>query len=69
MINIKQINTLTTEEVKSEMEKAKLQKRIEFEFKHRRKDGSIRDVEVFSSNIPNWKQGCAAFDYPRHYRT
>ena len=50
-INIKQINTLTTEEVKSEMEKAKLQKRIQFEFKHRRKDGSIRDVEVFSSNI------------------
>ena len=50
-MKIEQINTLTSEEVKSEMEKALSQKRIQFEFKHRRKDGSIRDIEVFSSNI------------------
>ncbi len=50
-MNIEQINILTPEEVKKEMENARSQKRIQFEFRHRRKDGSIRDVEVFSSNI------------------
>jgi PAS domain S-box-containing protein len=50
-MKIEQINTLTPDEVKQEMEKALSQKRIQFEFKHRRKDGSIRDVEVFSSKI------------------
>jgi PAS domain S-box-containing protein len=50
-MKIEQINILTPEEVKLEMEKARFQNRIQFEFKHRRKDGSIRDVEVFSSNI------------------
>jgi PAS domain S-box-containing protein len=50
-MNINQINTLSPEEVKTEMEKARLLKRIQFEFRHRRADGSIRDVEVFSSKI------------------
>ncbi len=50
-MKINQINILTPEEVKMEMQKVISQKRVQFEFKHRRKDGSIRDVEVFSSNI------------------
>ncbi len=50
-MKVQQLNTLPPEEVKKEMEKVISQKRIQFEFKHRRKDGSIRDVEVFSSKI------------------
>ena len=50
-MKIYQINVLPPEEVNKEMQKVKSQKRVQFEFKHRRKDGSIRDVEVFSSNI------------------
>jgi PAS domain-containing protein len=33
------------------MEKARTKKRVHFEFRHRLADGSIRDVEVFSSRI------------------
>jgi len=33
------------------LEKAKDHKKVRFEFQHHRADGSIRDVEVFSSNI------------------
>ncbi|MFH1026112.1 MAG: PAS domain S-box protein [Nitrospirota bacterium] len=50
-MKIYDINTLPPEEVKKEMEKVRAQKRIHFEFRHRRADGSIRDVEVFSSKI------------------
>ncbi|MCX5819457.1 MAG: PAS domain S-box protein, partial [Deltaproteobacteria bacterium] len=50
-MNIQEINTLSPEDVKKEMEKAIKQKQIHFEFRHRRADGSIRDVEVFSSKI------------------
>jgi PAS domain S-box-containing protein len=50
-MRIQDINTLSPEEVKTEMEKAKAHTRIHFEFRHRRADGSIRDVEVFSSKI------------------
>ncbi|MFH1196867.1 MAG: ATP-binding protein [bacterium] len=50
-MKIDQINTLAPEEIKNGIEKVRLQKRVHFEFKHRRKDGSIRDVEVFSSKI------------------
>jgi len=45
------INTLSPDDVKKEMEKATTLKRIYFEFRHRRADGSIRDVAVFSNNI------------------
>ncbi|MBC2710154.1 MAG: PAS domain S-box protein [Desulfosarcina sp.] len=45
------INTLPPEEIKQEMEKARTNKRTHFEFHHRLADGSIRDVEVFSSKI------------------
>ena len=50
-MKIDQINTLTSDEVKKEMEKVVSQKRTHFEFRHRRNDGSIRDVDVFSSII------------------
>ena len=50
-MNIQDINTLPSERIKEEMEKARTEKRIHFEFRHRRADGSIRDVEVFSSKI------------------
>jgi PAS domain S-box-containing protein len=50
-MKISDINTLTPEEVKKEMEKARDQKRFHFEFKHRLANGSIRDVEVYSSTI------------------
>ncbi len=49
---IQQINTLPPEAVKAEMERAKRAQRIYFEFRHRRADGSVRDVTVFSSGVP-----------------
>ncbi len=48
---IQQINTLSPEQIKKEMEKARAKKQIHFEFQHRRADGSIRDVAVFTSKI------------------
>jgi PAS domain S-box-containing protein len=53
-MQIQQINTLSPEEVKKEMEKARRLQRIHFEFRHRRADGSIRDVSVFSSKV-SWR--------------
>ena len=50
-MRILQINTLTPEEVKAEMERARLIGKTQFSFRHRKKDGSIRDVEVFSNPI------------------
>ena len=50
-MKIQEINTLSPEDIKKEMENARAEKRIHFEFQHRRADGSIRDVEVFSSKI------------------
>jgi len=50
-MRIQDINTLSPEAVKQEMEKARSRERVNFEFRHRRADGSIRDVEVFSSRI------------------
>ncbi len=48
-MRIQDINTLSPEQIKEEMAKAQKQQRIHFEFRHRTADGSIRDVEVFSS--------------------
>jgi PAS domain S-box-containing protein len=48
---IQQINTLSPEAIKIEMEQARSSGRIHFEFRHRRADGSIRDVEVFSNVV------------------
>lgn len=48
---IQDINTLSPEEIAAEIEKVKKEKRIHFEFRHRRADGSIRDVAILSSVI------------------
>lgn len=50
-MNIQQINTLTQPEIAAEMERAKAGKKKHFSFKHRRVDGSVRDVDVFSNRI------------------
>ncbi|MGV8057926.1 MAG: PAS domain S-box protein [Smithellaceae bacterium] len=50
-MKIQEINVLSPEDVSKELERARTKKQIHFEFKHRRADGSIRDVEVYSSNI------------------
>ena len=50
-MNISDINTLPPEDVKNQMEAARLLQRNHFEFKHRRATGDVRDVEVFSSKI------------------
>ncbi|MBN2613178.1 MAG: PAS domain S-box protein [Bacteroidales bacterium] len=50
-MNISQINNLPPDKVKKEMEKARLLKNTHFEFKHRKANGNIVDVEVFSSKV------------------
>jgi PAS domain S-box-containing protein len=50
-MKISQVNMLTEQEVKSEMELALHEKRNFFTFRHCRADGSVRDVEVFSAPI------------------
>jgi PAS domain S-box-containing protein len=49
---IQEINTLPPEEVKQAMENGRASKQMYFRFQHRRQlDGSIRDVDVFSTKI------------------
>jgi PAS domain S-box-containing protein len=50
-MKISDINTLSPAEIRQEMEKARAQKKIYFEFRHRLADGSIRNVEVYTSKI------------------
>jgi diguanylate cyclase (GGDEF)-like protein/PAS domain S-box-containing protein len=50
-MRIEQINTLSQSEVAAEMAAARARSRRVFFFKHRRADGSIRDVEVYSGPI------------------
>lgn len=50
-MRIDQINTKPPDEIKRLMKNAENQKRILFDFQHRLADGSIRDVEVFSSGV------------------
>lgn len=50
-MKISDINTLGSEEIQKRMDEVKNQKRVFFEFKHRKKDGSISDVEVYSSAV------------------
>ncbi len=50
-MKIEDINTLPPQQVKAEMEKARTLKRTYFDFSHRLKDGSIKNVRVFSSGI------------------
>ena len=48
-LKISDINTLPPEEVEREMEKAKLEERKHFYFKHRLANGDVRDVEVYTA--------------------
>lgn len=48
---IQQINHLTPEEITKNMDQVKVGLKNHFEFKHHLANDSIRDVEVFSSNI------------------
>ena len=48
---ISDINTLSLEEVKTEMNKALSLKLNHFKFRHRQKEGVVRDVEVYSGPI------------------
>ena len=48
---ITDINTLTEEQVFAVMEKAKMEQRKHFYFRHRLANGEIRDVEVYSGPI------------------
>jgi PAS domain S-box-containing protein len=50
-LRIDEINTLTREEVFAQMQLARSEKRRNFFFKHRRADGGIRDVEVYSGPL------------------
>ncbi len=49
--NISEINTLSPDEIKIEMENARMEKRNRFFFKHRLANNEIRDVEVFSGVV------------------
>ncbi|MBN1141232.1 MAG: response regulator [Deltaproteobacteria bacterium] len=50
-MRIQDINILAPEEIRAEMEKARRMDRIHFEFRHRLSDGTLREVEVFSSRV------------------
>jgi len=50
-MRIDQVNTLTPDEIKAAMERARRKGGRSFEFVHRRADGSTRVVEVFSGPI------------------
>lgn len=50
-MKITDINTLPAQDVKKAMATVLSEKRTRFEFQHRLADGSLRDVEVFSSKI------------------
>jgi PAS domain S-box-containing protein len=50
-MNILQINTLSEDQVKKEMEGARTSNKGHFYFKHRLADGSVKDVEVFSGEV------------------
>ncbi len=50
-MRIQEINLLSPETVQSVIEEVESSNAIRFEFRHRRADGSIRDVEVYSNKI------------------
>ena len=68
-MNIKDINSMSPQDIENEKEKAKNENRVFFNFKHKLKDGSIRDVEVYNSNIRikgKNLQTSIVFDISRH---
>ncbi|MEW6164918.1 MAG: PAS domain S-box protein [Pseudomonadota bacterium] len=50
-MRITDINSLPPAEVKAEMQKAKDEQRLYFNFRHRLADGTLRDVEVYSGPV------------------
>ncbi|MBC7266896.1 MAG: PAS domain S-box protein [Coriobacteriia bacterium] len=50
-MRISDINTLSPDEVKAEMERAQTLQKNHFEFKHRLASGEVRDVEVYSGPV------------------
>ncbi len=60
-MKIQDINTLPPEDVRKEIEMARTKERTHFEFRHRRADGSIRDVEVFSGTIDTKREKTPPF--------
>ena len=50
-MNIKDINTLSHDEVQAEIDKARYKEKSYFQFKHQLKNGEIMDVEVHSSPV------------------
>ena len=50
-MKIQQITTVPPEEVKSTMEKIQASKQNEFLFRHKKEDGSVHNVEVFSTPV------------------
>ena len=50
-MSIRQITSASSDEVKVNMDKVRTSKQNQFLFRHRRADGSLRDVEVFSNRI------------------
>ena len=50
-MRLSDINTLTPEQIQAEMQRARQRGGHTFRFRHRRADGTIRDVEVFSGPI------------------
>jgi PAS domain S-box-containing protein len=50
-MSISEINTLPAAQIKAEMAKAREDKRVYSEFRHRLADGSVRDVAVYSSKV------------------
>jgi PAS domain S-box-containing protein len=50
-LNVADINILSKAQIEQEMQKAILEKKNYFEFKHRLAKGEVRDVQVYSSKI------------------
>gem|GEM_PF-747363 len=50
-MNIGEINLMSTQDIENEKQKAKDENRAFFNFRHKLKDGSTKDVEVYNSKI------------------
>ena len=50
-MNIRQINPISVEDIKSYLDKSRSANQNRFIIRHHRSDGSVRDVEVFSSKV------------------
>lgn len=50
-MKISQINNLSPDEIQREMDKVMREQKVHFEFRHRLANGSIRDVETYSSRV------------------